>query len=270
MRKLSLAALTALELPPEELIACAEKTGFDCVGLRIIPSTPTEVDHELLTNKTRQKACLDLLRDSRVKVEDIEIFRILPNTNIQEFKAAFEVGQALGAKSALIAVDDPDIHRAIDNLERLAELTAQYHILPHVEFMPWLHTASLKDAVTLINQIRHPNISILIDAIHFERSHSQLHDWALYKGTKPRYVQLCDTPTVKVADKQELLFQARSHRLAPGDGYIQNLREIMNLTDETTAISLEIPDNSQPNLPTIERIQSIMAKTKAWLEKYNA
>ena len=269
MRKLSLAALTALELPPEELIACAEKTGFDCVGLRIIPSTPTEVNHELLTNKTRQKACLDLLRDSRVKVEDIEIFRILPNTNIQEFKAAFEVGQALGAKSALIAVDDPDIHRAIDNLERLAELTAQYHILPHVEFMPWLHTASLKDAVTLINQIRHPNISILIDAIHFERSHSQLSDWSLYKGTQPRYIQLCDTPTREVADMNEVLFQARSLRRAPGDGYIHNLREIMELTDDTTAISLEIPDNSHPEVPSIERIQSIMTKTKTWLKKLN-
>lgn len=269
MRKLSLAALTVLELSPEQVIDSAETAGFDYVGLRLIPATPTEKNYHMMEDRQLQQACIDRLKNSKVQVEDIEILRVLPTTRIADFEAVLELGKRLGARSALVAADDPDENRLLDNLEALAALSAQYDILPHIEFMPWLATSDLGKCVELVNKVKNPNISVLIDSIHFDRSRSNIADWPKYHGTKPRYLQLCDTPTETVANMDEILAQARANRWIPGEGHIRNLPDIIRLTGDEVSLSLEIPGANLPGLPTQERVNTIYQRTRAWLATEN-
>lgn len=268
MRKLSLAALTVLELSPPDMIDCAQQAGYDCVGLRLIPATPTERAYDFRGDTPVRRECLARLKDVDVVVEDIEILRITPQVDVKSFEAIFETGKLLGAKSALVAADDKDESRLSDHLEQLAELSAQYGILPHIEFMPWLSIASLKDAITLVNKINHPNLSVLVDGVHFYRSHSDTADWQNYQGTLPRYVQLCDVPTKEVKDMDEIISQARAQRKAPGEGYFAGLAEMMKMLPTNTAISIEIPEKDQANELALARATRLNKSTKIWLAKH--
>jgi len=269
MRKLSLAALTVLELTPPEMIACAAEAGYDCVGLRLIAATPTEPSYDFRGDTAVRRACLARLKEVDVKVEDIEILRVTEQVDISSFEAIFESAKLLGAKSALVAADDKDEGRLIDNLGKLAELSAQYGILPHVEFMPWLTIASLKDAVALVNKVNQPNLTVLVDGVHFARSHSSTADWQAYHGTMPRYLQLCDVPTKEVSGIDEILVQARSQRKAPGEGYATHLAEMVRMLPKDTAVSIEIPEKDRANESALSRAKRLNQIARAWLVEHH-
>lgn len=268
MRKLSLAALTVLELTPPEMIQCAENAGYDGVGLRIIPATLNEPRYDFSQGKKILNNCLAILKDSNIKVTDIEILRLLPETNVFEFESTLAIGALLGAKSALIAIDDSDIHRVQDKLSQLSILCSHHGIVPHVEFMPWLTPNTLGATVDLLAPLQAANISILLDTIHFNRSHSDLQDWLRYKGQAPHYLQLCDTPSISVENIEEVLAQARGERRIPGEGYIDNLPEIVRMLPKNLILSLEIPDKNKASIPAGLRAKDILDKTKQWLLQY--
>lgn len=269
MRKLSLAALTALELTPAGLIECAYEAGFDAVGLRLIPATPTEKSYDFRGDTPIRRECIKALKETGIQVEDLEIVRVLPETNIQELEYFFESGAELGAKSVLVAADDDNQSRLIQNLGELADLSGKYGILPHVEYMPWLKIASLKDAVQLVNLVDHANLTVLIDTFHTYYSHSDLNDWKEYKKTAPRYIQLCDVPAETAKDNAEIINYARGLRMAPGEGYSQNLADVLRLVDPSTAISLEIPESLSSHLPAVERTKRLVKITRKWLQDNN-
>lgn len=268
MRKLSLAALTVLELTPPEMITCAANTGYDGIGLRLIPATSNEPYYDFGKGSKIFKECLSRLQDSTIKVTDIEILRLLPETNVLEFESTLAIGALLGAKSALIAVDDSNILRVQEKLEQLAELCFQYNILPHVEFMPWLTTNTLGNTVDLLAPLAAKNISILVDTVHFHRSHSTLQDWARYQGCMPHYLQLCDTSTVGINNMEEILAQARGERRIPGEGYIENLAEIIRTLPNNLIISLEIPEKNKAGFSAHQRAEMVLDKTKKWLQSH--
>lgn len=268
MYKLSLAALTVLELTPPQMIDCAQQAGFDYVGLRLTPATPQEPSYDFTGDTPVRRECLARLKDVDVKVEDIEILRITEQVDIARFEPVFESANLLGAKSALVAADDINEARLIDNLGRLADLSAQYGILPHIEFMPWLTVATLKDAVSLVNTINHKNLSVLVDSVHFHRSHSDVSDWRAYNGTMPRYAQLCDVPTKDVTGMDEILSQARGQRKAPGEGYIDNLAEIIAMLPKEIALSIETPERDRCHENALERAIRLNHASKKWLKTH--
>lgn len=265
MRKLSLAALTALELTPVELIECAYEAGFDAVGLRLIPATPTEKSYDFRGDTAIRRECIKALKETGIQVEDLEIVRVLPETKIQDLEYFFESGAELGGKSVLVAADDDNQYRLIQNLGELADLSRKYGILPHIEYMPWLKIATLKDAVQIVNLVGHKNLSVLIDTFHTYYSHSDLNDWKDYIGTAPRYVQLCDVPTVTAKGKAEIINYARGSRRAPGEGHSKNLADVLKLLDSQTAISLEIPESEYSSVPALDRTKRLIAVTRQWL-----
>jgi len=56
---------------------------------------------------------------------------------------------------------------------------------------------------------------VLVDAIHFFRTENSFAD---LNGASLRYMQLCDARPERPADLQEIIRQARSDRLFPGEG----------------------------------------------------
>ena len=127
-RSIGLAALTVLELTPPEMVSCAVDAGFDCVGLRLIPATPQEVQHPMVGDTPLVRETERRLKDTGLRVLDVEIFRLRPETVVGDYEAALATGARLGATEALIAGNDPDEARLTANFAAFCELAQQFGI----------------------------------------------------------------------------------------------------------------------------------------------
>src|SRR5436309_552526 len=104
----SLAHLTLLNLSPAELIAVAARTGYQQVGLRLLPAASGGMAYPLMQDVRALEDTLARMRDTGVGVFDLEIVRVGANFRASEYLSLFEVGARLGAKAMLVAGDDAD------------------------------------------------------------------------------------------------------------------------------------------------------------------
>ena len=103
-RKIGLAALTVLELSPPEMVSCAREAGYDAIGLRLLPATPTEVQHAIVGDTPLARETERRIADTGLPVLDIEIFRLKPDTKVSDYRTALETGARFGAREALIEI----------------------------------------------------------------------------------------------------------------------------------------------------------------------
>src|SRR5688572_23811027 len=96
-RPISLAALTVLDLSPPDMATCAAEAGFSHLGVRLIPATPTEPQHDLVNDAALRRALVARLADTGVKVLDAEIFRLRPETEVSAYEPAVACAAGLGA-----------------------------------------------------------------------------------------------------------------------------------------------------------------------------
>lgn len=239
-RSMSLAALTVLELSPPDMVEAAARAGYSHVGLRTEPATPQEYHYPLLRDIGLQRQTAARLRDTGIKVLDIEILRLKPDTRVASFEAHLMLGAEFGASELLVACNDPHLQRATDNFAQLCDLALPYGIHPHLEFMPWTDSANLEQAVALVAGAGRGNGCILIDAFHFDRSGSRLEDLRTVEPRRLRYAQLCDVAGPRPDDMAEILRQARQERRFPGDGDC-DLLGLLRALPVDIPLSLEIP-----------------------------
>tara|TARA_R110000796_G_scaffold215409_1_gene331395 strand:+ start:7346 stop:8185 length:840 start_codon:yes stop_codon:yes gene_type:complete len=268
--RFSLAALTVLELSPPEMIAVAAEAGYDAVGLRLIPATPEEHHFPLANDKLLLRRTQQALRDTGIKVLDIEILRLKPETHIvEEFAHILDTGAELGASEVLVAGNDEDLVRTQDNFAQLCELAKSRGLHPHLEFMPWTGVKNLEQAARVVGAMRSrgiDNACLLVDAFHFNRSASRLETLANVPTEWLRYVQLCDVVGSIPSDMNEILRQARQERCFPGDGDIE-LISLLHALPHDIPISLEIPTEGlrQQGVSALERAQRALTKTRELL-----
>lgn len=79
-RPISLAALTVLDVSPANQVLCAAKAGYSHVGIRLVPATPTETQYDMIGDTPMIREVEANLKATGVKVLDIEILRIKPDT----------------------------------------------------------------------------------------------------------------------------------------------------------------------------------------------
>src|SRR4051794_17051630 len=118
MPAFSLAALTVLDLAPPALIDVAAACGYDAVGIRLLPAMAGGVAYPLWDDEAEMKEILVRLQATGVRVADIEVVAIRPETKIADFSAFFETGARLGAKHILVAAYEPDLGRFADSFAR--------------------------------------------------------------------------------------------------------------------------------------------------------
>lgn len=239
-RKLSLAALTVLELKPHEQVEVASQAGFQAVGLRLIPATPTEQHCSMLANPQELKNTKHALSQTGIEVLDIEIFRLHENTDIGEFSQILEIGAELGATELLVAGNDDNEDRLSTNLQALCELAFEYQLNANLEFMPWTGVANLQQASRILRNIDQANAGLLIDPFHLNRSRSELSDIETLPQEWFRYAQLCDIAGEPPANMSDIIREAREERLFPGEGDIDLVR-LLRLLPDGLPYSVEVP-----------------------------
>lgn len=266
----SLAALTVLELSPPEMIEVASQAGYDAVGLRLLPATPEEHHFPLASDSALLRRTQQTLRNTGIKVLDIEILRLKPETQVvAEFAHILDIGAELGASEVLVAGNDNDLNRTIDHFAQLCELAKPRGLNPHLEFMPWTGIKNLKHAAMVVGAARqqgYDTACLLIDAFHFNRSASSLDTLANVPPEWLRYVQLCDVAGPIPDNMDEILHQARQARCFPGDGDIE-LISLLNALPRDIPYSLETPTEGlrQQGVSALERAQLALTKTRQLL-----
>ena len=266
MHRIGLAPLTALELAPPDLVTCAVAAGFDFVGLRLIPATAEETQHAMIGDTPLVRETARRVADAGIPVLDVEIFRLKPETNVADYRAALETAARFGARESLVAGNDPDEARLVDRFGQFCDLAREYGIGANLEPMPWTDAKNFAQGVRIVQTAARDNGGVLIDPIHFDRGGSRASEIGSVPARLLRYLQFCDAPAQRPTDTPTLLHQARAARLMPGDGGL-DLKGIARAVPTDIPISLEIPmDALAKTTPALERTRQMLAKTRRLLE----
>ncbi len=244
MRELSLAALTVLELSPVAMVRCAAAAGYSHVGLRLSPATTDEPTWDVVGDTPMVREVAAALKDTGIRVLDVEILRLRPDTDVRGYATLLETGARLGARHVLVAGNDPDEARLGARLAALCELAAPLRLAVYLEPMPWTDTSDFTQAARIVAECGQPNAGVLIDPIHFDRGGNHAAQIAQVAPEHLAYAQFCDAPAERPADLDGLLRQARTERLPPGQGGL-DLRGILAALPPQAPLSLEIPMHSR-------------------------
>lgn len=239
-RQFSLAFLTVADLAPAEAIRVAAETGYTSVGLRLLPAAASgEGPYPILTDKAVLAEAQAALAETGISVGDVEIVRLKPETQPDEFKPFLECAQALGASKILVAGDDADHSRLVQTFAAFAELAAGYGLTSDLEFMPWTGVRDAAQALAIVEAAGQPSGGVLADALHWDRTGRNPKDLKSIPRERIHYFQICDAPADYDPSDVGLIAIARGGRLLPGDGGI-DLHSFVCALPEDVPVSVEI------------------------------
>lgn len=218
-RPVGLAQLSLLNTAPPELVGVAAQTGFDFIGVRVRPVTPTERPYNLQPGSPILRETLCRMQDTGVTVRDIEFLLLDGSDQREGWLRMMEAGQALGASSLTVAGADPDSARLVHNLARMTEDGRGFGITPTLEAISYQPVASIAQAADIARQA---GCRIVVDTLHFNRyigpgAAAQWEELRANADLVP-LLQLCDGPAARPATREELVTESRSEREVPGEG----------------------------------------------------
>lgn len=243
MTPISLAHLTVLDLSPPRMIRLAAELGYDRVGLRLIRVTDTTLGYPLHQDPAALRATRSALEATGITVNDIEFVRLTPEFRPDALLPFLEAGAVLGARHVICAPYDPDLSRLSDNLAALHMLARPFGLSCVLEFFPWTNVPDLAAATAAVDLTGIPDVGILIDTLHFDRSASALADLERLPPARLPFLHLCDALVHPPYSTDDLLHAGRAERLPPGVGQI-DLKAILARLPRHLPIALEVPMRS--------------------------
>ena len=236
MTTLSLDHLTIFETSPPELIDIAASLGVPLVSLWT--QLPLQADLPLVT-KANKAETLARMRDTGVKLGNMECFNLTPEVVAEAFRPSVELGAELGATS-LVAINawDPERSRALNNFGKLCRIAAEYGMKVNVEFISMGKVRTLADAIAFITDSGEPNVGITIDFLHLIRTGGSAADIAAMDPKLIGYIQVCDGPME--LPQEQWNDEGFEQRRMPGEGEFP-LAELMAAVPPGVTIAAEIP-----------------------------
>ncbi len=265
MRPLALHQITAFEADPVELVTIARQTGCQavCVFTHVpsvlrdqrksgMPVMPMVTVH----NKIRFQA---RLADEGISVGNVEFFSILPDIDINEYRAGLALGAEIGARRAVTHIYEPNEAVAIDKLGKLCDLAAEYSLDIGLEFLGLSPPCdNVRKAAWFIDQIGRSNIGIGVDALHFVRGGSSIDDVKAVPARYFNYAQICDGRGLH--HEVDYMPEAMS-RMIPGEGEFP-LRDLISALPLATALDVEVP-RAVRDTPVLDYVQKAVDATRA-------
>lgn len=219
------------EATPVQLVEAAAQAGFDYGGMWIETDDWTDAT---------TRAVAARLRDTGLKLLDVEVLWIKPGPPDPAHIRIVEIGAELGARNVLCVSSDPDRSATRDKLALVIERGAACGIRVNLEFGLFTEVRTIGEASALLAEIDNPAGGLLIDSLHWKRSGGTLKDIDAVPRDWLSYVQLCDAPKrgADPADFDAILAEAIDGRMAMGSGGLP-LREIVEHLPDGLPIAIE-------------------------------
>lgn len=240
MPDFSLAHLTAIGLPPPELIRVASRTGYRTVGLRLIAVTADSPGYSLMTDRALMRETKAAMADTGVGVLDVEFVKITPEIDVAALEPFVAAGAELGAKFVITAPYDPDLLRLADRLGAMSDLCGRHGMRAMLEFFPWTEVPSLGAAAAVVGATGRPECGILVDTLHYARSDSNAGQFRGIPASRFPFVHVCDAPGGTSWTREQLFHAGRVERLPPGEGGI-DIKGILQHMPPGIPMALEVP-----------------------------
>ena len=193
------------------------------------------------------------LGDTGLRLSDIEFVKITPEINVAALESFIAAGASLGARHVITAPYDQDHVRLSDSLASIASLAGRYGLSALLEFFPWTTVPDLETAAKVVGAVSCPNVRVLLDMLHFDRSDSSLSQLETIPAHWFPMIHVCDAPAGKPATVEGLLHTARAERLPPGKGCI-DIAAILSAMPGDTQIALEVPMQQMTSLAGPEAV----------------
>src|SRR5687767_11730443 len=240
-RRICLAHLTVLDATPPELVTVAAAAGFRTIGIRLSATPSVGIPpYDMLGDTPVLRETLARLADTGVSVLDVEFLRFEPEDPKGIPEGFLEAGARLGAQYVLVMSTEPLEARTMERFCDLCERAQQYRLHVCLEFAIYTGIRTLADAARLVKQSGYSNASVLVDALHFSRSGGLPSHIAGIEASLFRYAQICDAVAVIPSEPGDLIREARTGRLLPGEGAL-SLRDLVAALPATIPLAIEAP-----------------------------
>jgi sugar phosphate isomerase/epimerase len=255
VRELSLAHLSVLDATPPELVTVAAAAGFRKIGIRISATPSVGVPpYDMLGDTPVLRETLARLADTGISVLDVEFLRFEPDVPKGIPEGFLETGARLGAQYVLVMSTEPLEARTMERFCDLCDRAQQYGLHVCLEFAIYTGVRTLADAARVVKKSGRTNASVLVDALHFSRSGGLPSDIADIDASLFRYAQICDAAAVIPNESGDLIREARTGRLLPGEGALP-LRDLVAALPAAIPLAIEAPVRATAGLPALERAQ---------------
>jgi sugar phosphate isomerase/epimerase len=158
-RLLSLAAGTLPEFGPAETVDAAAAAGFPAVGVWFDPATWSP---QVLRSVAAR------LDHHGLVVLDVE--PVMLGSADDHGEAIVDAAIELGAQHVLVASREADNGAVADRLATLAARTDGSYVSLVLEFLPALGVRTFAQANSIVDQVAHPAVGVLVDALHLARA----------------------------------------------------------------------------------------------------
>ena len=239
--RFSLAHLTLLSQSPPELIEIAAAAGYDFVSLRLIPfGLANEPVYALQSDQALLRRARRALRDTGIKVLDMELARIYEGMDVRRYLAPLTIAAELGVQHVLTSVWGGESGFVRDQFALLCELATPLGLTVDLEFVPFSQVRNLAEAASLLAAVPCSNAGLCVDTLHFDRARDQIGELMRMPRAWFHYAQICDAPRGRTGDDAELRQTAREGRVFLGEGGI-DVRAILAAMPEMP-YSIELPN----------------------------
>jgi sugar phosphate isomerase/epimerase len=209
-RLLSLAAGTVPEFAPAETVDAAAAAGFPAVGVWFDPATWSP----------------QVLRSVAARLDHhglvaLDVEPIMLGSADDHGEAIVDAAIELGARHVLVASREADNGAVAARLATLAGRVEGSAVTLVLEFLPALGVRTFAQANAIVDQVAHPGVGVLVDALHLARAGEAPEVLRAAPAGRLPYLQLCDAGAPPDdTSPMGLIREALHERLLPGDGML--------------------------------------------------
>ena len=224
MRKqYSLAYLTVRGCEPAEMAYIASRTGYDYISLRFIPMGIPGEKAYLPEDRAMISRAASALKETGIKVLDVELARILDDVDPRTFLPAFEAAAELGAGhviSSAWTTERRDRAFIVDRFAEICDLAEPFELTVNLEFPTFSRLTNLQEAADIVRAAARTNGGILIDSLYFHYSRIPLEEVEQLPREYLNFMHICDTSENIPRSSPDMIHVARDERLYVGEGCI--------------------------------------------------
>lgn len=259
---ISLASGVLPDFGPLETVEAARFGGFDAVGLWIDTNQWTEAT---------TRAVKTALADTGLPLLDVEVLWLKPGALLDDHRRAIDIGMELGAANVLCVSSETDHGRTAEWLADLCRHAEGSALRVALEFGIFTEVKTLATALSILDQVAHPQRALLIDPIHVDRSGTSVADLAAIDPALLAYAQFCDARAERPdpADFGAIITDAVDLREQCGAGALP-LADMLDALPAALPLSIELRSKAlrdahpEPGL----RARAVADATREWLAGY--